>query len=280
MTRRNPYAEDPLTYRIAYSRIAQELHARSQGGLEPEDHEHLPIPAARVREAIAAVQREVPARRRPAPAEQEPELGDEERGEPAAQARELVDQSREELLRLGDRWVGQRGSRLQQLKSRRWSAADSRLASFLACVVEPASVAMHFSSRVEEGWTVDFAPLPKETEPVDRRLEGSGRGISHDWLHSYLERIRQTDAEISYRARYNLACLFSRSAWRDQVEELIPEAYTAEAVRQLELCLAGVSGRRRTAIQSWAWRDPAFAGLRELAWEEFSRILGPLPEGR
>ena len=278
MSHRSPYAEDPLTYRIAYSRIAQELHARSE--LDPGDRERRPIPAVRVREAVAAVQREVPAPRPTALTDEEPGPADEEREGPAAQARELVDLSREELLRLGHRWVGRRRSKFERLKSRRWDAADSRLAAFLACVVEPATVAVHFSSRIEEGWFVDFAPLPQEADPVDRRLEASSDENSHAWLRSYVERIRPTDAEISYRARYNLACLFSRSAWQYQAEEIVPELYLAEAVRQLELCLTGVSGRRRTAIQSWAWNDPAFAGLRELTWGEFSRVVGPPHEAR
>jgi hypothetical protein len=271
MSRKSASTEDPLTYRIAYSRIVQQLHARSQD-------EYPPIPAARVREAIAAMQREVPGPQRPTVADEEPRHGGEARAGAVEQVRDLVDESREELLRLGHRWVGQRPSRFERLKSRRRSAADSRLAAFLACVVEPATVAVYFSMLVEEGWLADFAPRLPETEPVDRRLGPRSPEAFHGWLRSYLDHIRQPNAEISYRARYNLACLFSRSAWQYQREEVVPDFYLAEATRQLELCLAEVSGRRRAAIQSWAWRDPAFAGLKELRWEAFSSVLGTNPE--
>ena len=123
-----------------------------------------------------------------------------------------------------------------------------------------------------------MAPRPVEMQPVDRRLAASDDEAFEIWLYAYLERIRRPDAEISYRARYNLACLFSRIAMQSIREERPWELYIVESARQLELCVARVSGRRRAAIQAWAWRDPAFIGLKELSWSEFSRILGPQPE--
>ena len=280
MTRRSPRREDPLTYRIAYSLIAQELHAWSSAGSEPEPREPAPIPALRVREALAAVQREVPAPRLREATAGNAGLDRAAEDGPAEQARELVDEVREELLRLRHRWVGQRQSRFERLMSRRWSDTDSRLAAFLAHVVEPATVAMYFSVRVEEGRGAGLAPLPVETQPVDRRLRASDGEAFEIWLHDYLERIRRPEAQISYRARYNLACLFSRLAVQSLGEERPWEPYVDESTRQLELCVARVSGRRRAAIQAWAWRDPAFVGLKELRWNEFSRILGPQPEVR
>ena len=130
MKRRSPRLEDPLTYRIAYARIAQELHTWSELDLERDRRGERAIPAARVREALIAVQREVPAPLGPILVDREVESNhrtEEEEG-PARQARELVELSREELLRLGYRWVGKRQSRFERLRSRRWKAADKRLA--------------------------------------------------------------------------------------------------------------------------------------------------------
>ena len=150
MSRRTPRREDPLTYRIVSRLIAQELHAWSNAGSELEPREQTPIPAESVREALAAVQREVPAPRRRVATEGVAGLDRPAEDGPAEQARELIDEIREELLRLGHRWVGQRQSRFERLRSRRWSDTDSRLVAFLAHVVEPATVAMYFSVRVEE----------------------------------------------------------------------------------------------------------------------------------
>jgi len=277
MSRRSPQREDPLTYRIAYSRIAQELHAWTATEVDSAHREGLEIPAASLREALILVQREVPVPERPDLVAPGSEQGFQVKGGPAQRARELVELSREELLRLGNRWVGETRSKFGRIRTLRWKAADSRLGTFLASIVEPASVAIYFSVRVQEGWVPDFDLDLSEVKRVDRRRVHRVDEVPDLWFYEYLERIRATDAALSYRARYNLACLFSRAAWQLREHETRSMTYRAEAIHQLGLSFAAVSGPRRAAIQAWAWRDPAFIGLKELAWHDFSRTAGPAP---
>lgn len=102
--------------------------------------------------------------------------------------------------------------------------------------------------------------LDAKTTPVRacaRRLFG--------WLGFTLWREPE---EVSYRVRYNLACMFSRAAKSRESEADLDLAQT-----QLALCMKRVSVRDRLALAEWAATDPSLAWLRKTRPEEFAKIV-------
>jgi hypothetical protein len=99
------------------------------------------------------------------------------------------------------------------------------------------------------------------------QLERSAR-----WLFGWLgETWLRSPAELNYRVRYNLACLFSRASLRASD----PDAFLFSAEAQLRLALQALSGPRRAALAEWAWSDPALNALRAAEGYGLERIVPP-----
>ena len=207
---------------------------------------------------------------------------------------ELIASTSAVLTEIGWRWTGRQPTwftswykraparlwravrRLAGRARRRSVVGDWELARFLAHTVEPAAVALWWSTRVAQG---SIPRTPEESDrvlrPLDRRREKDD-----DWLEGYLEELvtEQPDRrnlkrlfgwlgvsrwrppdEPNDRAHYNLACLFSRLAEQDVTQR---DAHLERSASHLERCLAGEWGARRGASAGWAARDPGLSGLR------------------
>lgn len=265
--------EDPITYRIAYARAAQALHVRTD---DAEDRvvagPEIPLTEKMEGAIEAAV----------AGASLDELLS--EIASPADEALQLVEMARAQLVLLGNLWVArpiawyEPRMRLRR-RWRRWRSADPKLPDFLTSVVEPATVVLLFSARVQEGWGPRFEDAAPPSEKLDRRFGLSGEDAPDEWLHQYLNLLREPSADVNYRVRYNLACLFSRAAWVSYLRDGgFADAYLIESATHLRLAVAGATGPRRRSMVEWAWRDPALSGLRRMDTERFTQIVGPRPE--
>jgi hypothetical protein len=282
------YVEDPIVYRIAYSRIAQLLHLATEaengdGEKKLDNHvrdvlDKLPgsgPPLSREEAAVTALRESVA----------------------------LIERTRAELVELGWMYVGWTPSR-----GKRWirtvKGERLRLAEFLDQVVEPATVVLCFSAEIENlepGELIEEPILkPKfSPEPLDRRVVDLQdktfleEDVDQEWLRSYLGYLAITPPreqrdrperfgwkavpDVNYRVRYNLACLYSRIGARQYLarSDELPETFRRAAV-QLRLAIGGAELGERQALAAWARRDPALLPLQQSFPQLFSSaVAGP-----
>jgi hypothetical protein len=273
---------DPTYYRVEYSRIAQGLHELTAVHREGTARSVSLWDDEVVAAAVRLVNPETPFEQehvvdvisaRPEPLSVEP--------------RALIAATRRELVRLGWRWAG-RTPPWYVRRLRRVRPAEHRLAIFLDEVLEPATVVLYFSCRIEEGakWEINASDLSQPRErALDRRAatDRSPDAVSDRWLLEYLTDLIgplpappsglkraaawagvarwRRPSEPNYRVRYNLACLFSRRARTSPPDKA--GLYLELARLQLDLCLSQLGGSRRRAVVEWAEHDPGLAELRQ-----------------
>jgi len=307
---RRKQGEDPVTFRVEYSLLVQQLHALTVTEQSELPAERPLMSDATVATAVEATQRLVHAQGEGAARERVDDLMRplvEDDVDPS-QALALVERSVHTLRRLGWAWVGSRPPWYRRWFPRRQSGGD-RLGEFLDRVVEPAAVVVYFSCRVERG---DWNPerfldrrLPKRMLKRQRFARRWHRNRAQ-WLDHYLDVLRQPRPprpsrpyrfvawlgftrfrpapRTGYRVRYNLACLYSRLALRaqagiktvDETERFdYVRAFAGEAATHLSLCLAEARLAERETIAQWAWSDPALTMLRLVDEDGFAAIVGP-----
>jgi hypothetical protein len=298
--KRGSYEDDPIAYRIAYSRLAQLLHdpiakedlpaesgARLRGTAPAQEE-----PSARVREQVEKL---VPATPPPEPSTPP---------EPASRrivsdAQALVGRSRGRLAQLGWEWVGSRPH-----KSVRWTrtrGASLRLAQFLDEVVEPATVVFYFSARLQATGKMPPVSEPDDKEPLPllRRRKTPDNfhqfiGVGGEpWLDCYLKHLTRKEPEapddwrppsppglgweaapkLHYRVHYNLACMFARIAAKGPPEESLKSF--ERAGRELNLSITKAKGRDRQVSIEWAERDPTLIPFQDQAPGKFREALKP-----
>jgi hypothetical protein len=284
------YKEDPIAYRIAYSRVAQLLHLETgaQDGKPPGD---------RVSKLVPELVRSEPV-----------QSGEEVARAALLEALTLIDRTRNELVSLGFSWVGWSPSRARRMR-KRLSGERYRLGEFLDQTLEPSIVVLYFSARIE--W---FGPDPQlltppdlERSPLDRRKVASPSQKAkpddtdaYSWLHSYLSYLLTTPAKggresprglgwkergrVNPRVRYNLACMYSRLGAALRAEGADPanpdlakgeQAHRAfvSAADQLKSSIAEAREPERMAMATWAPVDPALDALESWSKPIFDDAL-------
>lgn len=309
-------AQDPTWYRIRYSLAAQRLHTATAGGDRVSyDRQPNDAPGEELWNLIGGLRE----RLQPAEKEEAVEFGF---VVAEADAHGLLSDIVRVLDASGWRWVGRRPPRivrlwrglwsrlLHRLSSRHPTVINFRLANFLDTVVEPATVALLWSARIEQGWRPDPGTLESISArdssamgPAAGPLDRGDREVSEGWLEHYLEQLLASEAvrprfwrrllarlgvtrfrqraPLGYRVEYNLACLLSRMV---PVNEEMTEAERANLVdlvalagMHLQRSIGATTSRRRKRVVSWAWRDPGLAGLRGVDRRFFEIMVGPLP---
>lgn len=273
MSRRERHLGDPTWYRISYSLAVQLLDAPASG-----------THGGRAKASPVSG---------PAAAEQ--------------RAEQLLVKVRQQLWGAGWRQVGRRPPlwRRRKLRSRRWPPRDSeirdeRVADFLDRTVEPATIVLLWSTRLMQGRRLDFLsrPAPRALWRVSAPPRPRGGGTPHTRERAYEAYLLQLlsrpprrsvvrrslrwigfalepGRHVSYRVRYNLACLLARAAVREEGEA--QAQLLAMSVDQLATSFTDLEGPARDLLARWAWSDPGLRGARELLREDFIRIVGAPP---
>src|SRR4249919_29120 len=162
-------ADDPVTYRIGYSLIAQKLHELSEGREEDAPfEERLGERTEFVSAVIAAAGHSPQLTAKEGSKEQ---LASETEGALSGQALRLIEMTATELRGLGWRWVGSEPSRYVKWARRRGSPEDAHLGKFLDRVMEPAAVVLYWSCLANEG----------DWESVERLLQDARRIPARAW---------------------------------------------------------------------------------------------------
>jgi hypothetical protein len=278
--KRTDYKDDPIAYRIGYSRIAQTLHQASVDELRKSESRRLcgrkradskDEPSETVAEMVEDLVGSEPSQGRSANIE--------------ADALKLIAKASDELDELGLPFVGSTWGRVRGLY--RWREPE-RLAKFLGEVLEPAALVLYFSVRIENGhrdpWLLN---PPRPERPPDRREH---RRDESAWLENYLgylvndgaakgppfpSRLWKSTGKVNYRVRYNLACMYARlGAPRNASKVDARDAALKLAIKHLGIAIADARGGDRRALTAWAPFDPALAPLRDdTRKEEFDAAL-------
>jgi hypothetical protein len=254
------YAEDPVAYRADYSRLAQSLHLQSvrdetYGSVDPDV-------AKLVKKLIG-----------PRPSKPSAE-------EVMEEALLLIDRARTELLDLGWKWVGWAPRRYRHPFRRR---EKRRLADFLAQILEPATVVLYFSARIESGEAFKLSDAVPPS-PLRRKRQVPRQGAApeegdKEWAALYLQYLlsgkvsdererwfmtwRRSD-EVNYRVRYNLACMYSRLRDGPSLDR---------SLEQLRQAIASAKGRERQALVGWARKDPSLTPVLTKRKADFCKAL-------
>jgi hypothetical protein len=282
--KRTSYEDDPIAYRISYSRIAQTLHLKS---VEKQKDEEEQVEQENDAKKTAAKKtggsKEAPAKRprRKTVAELVKELVGEEpaQDKPAdieADALKLIEDAGNELTELGLPFVGRTWGKVR--RAVRWRE-PKRLARFLDEVLEPATVVLYFSARIENGhrdaWLLD--PARPDTPPDRRRRESDQEAWLKDYL-GYLVKEGSSegpslpsrfwkDAEgVNYRVLYNIACMYARLGaprTKSKGKTEMADAALSLALEHLASAISGAHGSERRALSEWSRVDPALKPLRE-----------------
>jgi hypothetical protein len=283
--KRGEYIEDPIGYRVAYSRIAQSLHAKLPAKESEKDE---PDGEVNVEERLLGKEAKRTITLLIGTAPPEPSI------DVVKDAMRLVTRTRGHLAELGWEWVGS-----APRTWRRWVRCRGealRLAEFLDQIVEPATVVLYHSARLEaEGVTPPVFETParrKEAMPLLRRRVTADDyfaevGVAgRPWLDRYLERLTASAAaprpdppgfgwkrhsDLNYRVRYNLACMYSRMGGRDVHEETketradeISSAWIFDrALDELHRAVLDATGVERDLLVGWARRDPSLRSLKD-----------------
>jgi hypothetical protein len=290
--KKGSYERDPITYRIAYSRITHLLH------LETKDKRRR-RPSKRVRNLVADLLQADPSR------------PDEDVARAAlVDSLALLGNVRRELDELGWRWVGWPPSKFK-LRRRFVSNEVRRLGRFLDQVLEPCTVILYFAARTEMAGPDESLLPPRESNRLlDRRevkFEPEKPAPSKEtetWLHSYFDylvtpplqatqgfpgrfewsaRIGWKQAKrVKPRVRYNLACLYSRLG--DQFDAEGKEESAGRAFvcgfDQLRRSIAEAKEPECAVLAKWAPLDPAFEPLKRFSKPRFEEALaGALTSG-
>jgi hypothetical protein len=286
---RNPYDEDPIAYRIDYSRIAQSLHlesvtAEAAPGVgaekkptpkDPKSPAKKPAPKKPAPD-VAAVARVVEKLIGPNPPPPD---------DAVKEALALVLRARRELYHLGWKWVGWTPrwtwrEVVGRLRHPIHGTEIRRLATFLDQILEPATVVLYFSARIAKS---ELAALPSRDSsgrlkrgPFD--LPGGAGASRRDesaWTDRYLQILLcerkdgrpgipmkwKPSAAVNYRVRYNLACMYSRLG------------EVPQSLDQLRQAVTLAKGRDRQALVEWAKKDPALTAARHAPKDGFAEAL-------
>jgi hypothetical protein len=241
------YEDDPVAYRIGYSRIAQRLHLRSVVGATTAEEkregrkgdEEQGGPPPRLVELVESLIGAQASPGRPASIDPDaPRWIKEEEPDPIqGDALRLIFRTAIELAKLGLPYPGLTWGGVRREFHR---GETKRLAKFLARVLEPATVVLLYSAWIEDGYRADWlldVRGPKRRppkRPKRRRLRNKLPlwrryvvvEIDEPWLRQYMEtllhgvergRLRRicgwkVTGKVNYRVQYNLACMYSRLA--------------------------------------------------------------------
>jgi hypothetical protein len=286
--KRSAYVDDPIAYRIAYSQVAQKLHLASI----PEGHRHPILESLGLK---LRQEGEPPEPPEPVTNAVTGLVGSQspphQLGEIETEALKLIADTRAELVELGMSTVGWNWGKVQ---TKRRFRDPLRLVEFLDQILEPATVVLYFSARIQNGhreqWLLDppQPELPPERKDGDlgEMGVGDGKGSGFLWLRDYLGSLcnggakkeprwfgfqRKNTEPINYRVRYNLACLYARYG-APQEPPGSSEGLEADdqalnmALGHLGAAIIYAHGRERKALTAWAVADPALRPLREGEW--------------
>lgn len=175
-------------------------------------------------------------------------------------------------------------------------AYDRQLLRFLSKVAEPTAVILYCSTIVDEYKRFRDLVLERaDPVPLDRRKLASvdpdewavqylsvllaDERIDERWLARLIGRLGRTQlrapAVPDPRARYGLACMFSRLAAQAEARgdaEALP-AFLWSSAAQLDGALSASPDDRREALAAWARVDPDLDGLRDHARSTFDTIV-------
>ncbi|HEX3361913.1 MAG TPA: hypothetical protein VHS74_13050 [Solirubrobacterales bacterium] len=286
------YEEDPIAYRIAYSRVTQTLHLATEGKGKG-------MPSTRVDKAVEKLVASEP-------------IGGQDQlaGDAMREALELIEHTRAKLVRLGWEWIGWVPSKRRRKRAikdcgglpgitrpgkRRKHIKEAReLAEFLDQVVEPATVVLYYSARVRaRGYDSSLFLAEESSVPLGRRgvhldAQQDASASPPPWLRSYLgyliagspEKPRKRPGRfgwkrrevVDFRVRYNLACLYCRlgaaTAQSDRAFAL--------AADQLRKSIEHAPLDERAALMKGAPDDPA---LKCLPTDAFKGLASDQPGG-